>query len=252
MRTIVIANQKGGVGKTTTAHAMIAGLANRGFSVLGIDLDPQGNLSSACGADQYDVPTTYEVLTGNASVSSAIQELGEPRYKLLAANIMLASVEQELTQVGKEYRLREALTGLQGIDYVIVDTPPSLGILTVNAFTAANCVIIPTTAGVFAATGIDQLNITIGNVRKYCNPGLYIAGILFTRYNARTNVGRQIRALTEQLGKRISAPTYHTCIRSAVAVEEAQISREDIFTYAASSTVAADYNDFLKEFLENG
>ena len=169
MRTIVIANQKGGVGKTTTAHAMIAGLANRGFSVLGIDLDPQGNLSSACGADQYDVPTTYEVLTGKASVSSAIQELGEPRYKLLAANIMLARVEQELTQVGKEYRLREALTGLQGIDYVIVDTPPSLGILTVNAFTAANCVIIPTTAGVFAATGIDQLNITIGNVRKYCN-----------------------------------------------------------------------------------
>lgn len=252
MRTIVVANQKGGVGKTTTAHAMIAGLAKRGFSVLGIDLDPQGNLSSACGADQYDVHTTYEVLTGKASVSSAIQELGEPRYKLLAANIMLASAEQELTQVGKEYRLREALTGLQGIDYVIVDTPPSLGILTVNAFTAANCVIIPTTAGVFAATGIDQLNITIGNVRKYCNPGLYIAGILFTRYNARTNVGRQIRTLTEQLGKRISAPTYHTCIRSAVAVEEAQISREDIFTYAASSTVAADYNDFLKEFLENG
>ena len=245
-----MANQKGGVGKTTTAQALAAGLAERKYRVLGIDLDPQGNFSTACGAENYNVLTVYEVMKRGADIREAIQHM-KGGYDVVPANIMLAGAEQELSQTGKEHRLKEAVSVVAGeYDFIVIDTPPSLGVLTVNAFTCATDILIPTTAGIFATAGISQLNETVSSVQKYCNPGVKIRGILFTRFNPRANISRQIKELTEQLSEYISAPIYQTYIRAGVVVEEAQANKADIFDYAGKSTVAEDYRTFIEEFLK--
>ena len=247
---VAVANQKGGVGKTTTAQALAAGLAERGYKVLGIDLDPQGNFSTACGAENYNVLTAYEVMKRGVDIREAIQHM-KGGYDVVPANIMLAGAEQELSQTGKEHRLKEAVSVVAGnYDFVVIDTPPSLGVLTVNAFTCATDILIPTTAGIFATAGISQLNETVGSVQRYCNPGVKIRGILFTRFNPRANISRQIKELTEQLSEYISAPIYQTYIRAGVVVEEAQANKADIFDYAGKSTVAEDYRTFIEEFLK--
>ena len=253
MRVITVANQKGGVGKTTTAQALTAGLTGRGNKVLAVDLDPQGNLSAACGATCYNVPSVFELLKQEAAPAEAVQHMAGG-YDVIPSNILLAGAEQVIiAQTGKEYRLKEAIDPIKGdYDYIIIDTPPSLGVLTVNAFTASTDIIIPTTAGIFATAGITQLNGTVQSVQRYCNPSVKIAGILFTRFNPRANISRQIRELTEQLSGQIAAPIFNTYIRAAVAIEEAQARKTDIFSYAENSTVAEDYNTFIDEFLKGG
>ena len=247
---VAVANQKGGVGKTTTAQALAAGLAERKYRVLGIDLDPQGNFSTACGAENYNVLTVYEVMKRGADTRPPTQHM-KGGYDVVPANIMLAGAEQELSQTGKEHRLKEAVSVVAGeYDFIVIDTPPSLGVLTVNAFTCATDILIPTTAGIFATAGISQLNETVSSVQKYCNPGVKIRGILFTRFNPRANISRQIKELTEQLSEYISAPIYQTYIRAGVVVEEAQANKADIFNYAGKSTVAEDYRTFIEEFLK--
>ena len=247
---IAVANQKGGVGKTTTSQAMAAGLAEKGYRVLGIDLDPQGNFSAACSAESYNVPTIYEVMKRDSSIEDALQHM-KGGYDVVPANIMLAGAEQELSQTGKEHRLKEAVVSIAGnYDFIVIDTPPSLGVLTVNAFTCATDILIPTTAGIFATAGISQLNETVTSVQRYCNPGVKIRGILFTRFNPRANISRQMKELAEQLSEYISAPIYETYIRSAIVVEEAQANRQDIFDYADKSTVSEDYRAFIEEFLK--
>lgn len=251
MKIIAISNQKGGVGKTTTSHSVIVGLAKRGYKVLGIDIDPQANLSSVCGAENYNTPTVYELMKCDAKSDEVIQTIknSDLEYDFISSNIMLAGIEHELSSTGREYRLKEVIEPISSkYDFIIIDTPPSLGILTVNAFTFATDIIIPTTAGIFAATGINQLNETIKNVKKYCNPDIKINGILFTRFNPRTNISKQIKELTEKLSEYISVPIYNTYIRNSVVIEEAQANKNDIFQYS-KSTVSEDYNNFIDEFL---
>ncbi len=245
---ICVSNQKGGVGKTTTAGALIAGLSNEGYRVLGIDLDPQGNLSASVGAEMYEAPTVYDLMKNMADVKDAIQTI--KTFDIISSNVMLAGAEQELSQIGKEHRLKEVIYPvIEKYDFIVIDTPPSLGVLTVNALTLANDVIIPTTAGIFAANGIRQLHSTIMGVKKYYNPEMNIAGILLTKYNARVNISKQILELTEKLGAFIDAPIYDTRIRAAVAVEEAQANQLDIFRYSGKSAVAEDYKNFVIEYI---
>lgn len=248
-RVIAIANQKGGVAKTTTTGAVAAGLKLKGYKVLAIDLDPQGNLSNSVGADMYNSITIYNLMKREVEPEAAIQRL--EAFDIIPANITLAGAEQELSQTGKEHRLKETVTPLMGnYDYIFIDTPPSLGILTVNAFTFADEILIPTTAGIFAATGIEQLKLVIDNVCKYCNNKLKIAGILVTKFNPRANISKDLKALTEKLGALISAPIYNTYIRFSVVVEEAQVNKMDIYAYKNNSTVSEDYKTFIDEFLK--
>lgn len=246
---IVFANQKGGVSKTTTTGAFAAELSRRGYRVLVIDADPQANLSDSVGADTQEINSLYDLLRRDCTVADTIQNLEV--FDIIAANIMLSACEQELTATGKEYRLREQIEPiLDDYDYIIIDTPPSLGILTINAFTAADTVVIPTTPGIFSASGIQQLYNTIQNTRKYCNPGLTISGVLMTRYNPQANIAKDMRELTTLLSSHIGAPLFKTFIRSSVAVEEAQAKKVDIFSHKERSTVAQDYRAFVDEYLK--
>lgn len=249
MKVIAIANQKGGIGKTTTAAALSAGLKQRGFKVLAVDVDPQGNLSTSTGANNYEMPTVYEMLKGEVDANEAIQKLDV--FDIIPSNVMLAGAEQELSQIGKEQRLKERLLPIMDLyDYIVIDTPPALGVLTINAFTVADEIIIPTTAGIFAATGIKQLHDTIINVRKYCNEKVKIAGILLTRYDPRANNNKDMKDLTEQLGEYINAKLFNTHIRASIVVEESQARQIDVFSYKGKSTVAQDYIAWIDEYLK--
>lgn len=248
-QTIVFANQKGGVSKTTTAASFAARLSAKGKRVLCVDADPQANLSTSVGADTAELVGLYDLLRREAEAADCVQSLAP--FDLIAGSILLAGLEQELADVGKEYRLREQLSPIADCyDYIVIDTPPSLGILTINAFTAADSVIIPTTPGIFSASGIQQLYNTIQNTRKYCNPDLRISGILMTRYNPQANIAKDMKELTELLSGHIGAPLYKTFIRQSVAMEEAQADKKDIFTHKPKSTVAQDYTAFVEEYLK--
>ena len=250
MITVAVANQKGGVSKTTTAHNLAAGLRDKGFRVLGVDLDPQGNFSDACGAQFKNVYSSYEVLKRTVGIREAIQSL--PRgYDFVPANTMLAGIEQQFSsELGKEFRLEECLAEVAAVyDYAVIDTPPSLGILTVNALFAANQIIIPTTARIFSASGIASFNETVSAVKKYAHHPVEIRGILITQFDSRANLNKQIRTLTERIGEHISAPVFSTCIRTGVAMAEAQANHTDIFDYNPKCTVAQDYQAFINEFV---
>lgn len=250
VKIIAISNQKGGVGKTTTTAAFGAVLAEKGFKVLEIDLDPQGNLSYSSGANAHEYMTVYDLLTRKTKeVSDVIQKVD--KVDIIPSNIQLAGAEQELHDIGKELRLREVIKPLtNSYDYIIIDTPPSLGVLTVNAITTADEVIIPTTAGIYSATGMNQLNNIIASVREYFNPTVKVAGILITRFQPQTRVGRNVKAITEELAERMKAPLYDTYIRASVIVDDAQLNKKDIFNYAENSTVAQDYRTWVDEYLQ--
>lgn len=248
MKTICIANRKGGTGKTTTAAALIAGLHERGFRVLGVDLDAQRNLSSTMGARNAN-KTILGVLTGDIKATDAIMRgsWGD----IIPGTKNLAGADAIISETGKEYRLKEALEPLKGdYDYCVIDCPPALNILTVNALTAADTVIIIAQADIYSMDGIEDLQETIEPVRKYCNRDLRIEGILLTRYNARSILSRDATALIGQIADRLGTSLFNATIREAIAVKEAQISQQSLFIYAPKAKVTQDYRAFIDEFLE--
>ena len=246
MEVIAVINQKGGVGKSTTAHAIGAGLTLKGHRVLYVDLDAQGNLSYTLRADTNGL-TAMELLQGR-NTQAAIQRTAQG--DIIASSPSLAGADTIITAVGKEYRLREALEPLGGLyDYCIIDTPPALGILTINALTACNGAIIPAQADIYSLQGISQLHTTIETVKQYCNPALTIKGIVLTRYNSRAIISREVADMTEQTAGQLQTKLYKAKIRECTAIKEAQATQQDIYSYAPRSNAAADYTALIAEIL---
>ena len=246
-KAIAVINQKGGVGKSTTALAIGAGLSLKGYSVLFIDLDAQGNLSYTLGADTKGY-NAMGVLERPETAKEEIQHT--PQGDIIASSPKLAGADKLLEETGKEYRLKEALESLQGAyDYIIVDTPPALGILTINALTACTGAIIPAQADIYSLQGIGQLNSTIETVKKYCNPSLSIMGIVITRFNGRSIIRREVAEMLEHTADQLHTKLYSSKIRECTALVEAQATKQNIYSYAPRSNATADYKALVDEIL---
>lgn len=276
MHIYAVINQKGGVGKTTTAAAIAGGFSaavlsadekkksfgkksakgketeGRGqkFRVLAVDLDPQGNLSFTYGAAAAEGGNSLDMLLGERAAGDCI--VHAPLGDIIPSGRLLSGADVSISDTGKEYRLREALESLAGeYDRIVIDTPPALGILTVNALTACNSAIIPAQADVYSLQGTEQLGETVSAVKKYCNSGLYIEGILLTRYSPRAVLSRDIVTLMERTAAGLGTRVFKTKIREAVSIREAQMLQKDIFEYAPRSNVAADYRAFIRELIQS-
>ena len=251
MKTITLSNQKGGVAKTTTTGALASGLALRGYKVIAVDLDPQCNLSLGAGADILNMDQTlYDVFKGSAELPDLIQktELG---YDLITGGLTLAGADMDFTQTGREFMLKEALDSIRAdYDFCIIDTPPTLGILTVNALTASDSVIIPLTADLYSIQGLSQLNLLIQRVRKYSNKGLRISGLLITRHDERTNVSKALMDQITQTAEKLGTKVFSQPIRNSVAVRESQVMRSDLLTEAPKANATIDYQSFIDEFMK--
>ncbi len=240
MSIISVSNQKGGVGKTTTTGALASALKKRGKKVLAIDLDPQGNLTFSLGGEGEGVPGSYEVLTGAVSVRDAVQftEIMD----VVAGNILLTGVELEYTGEGREFMLARALESIKdSYDFILIDTPPALSVLTINAFTASDSVLVPMLSDVFSLQGITQLYETVSYVQQYCNPELRYEGMLLTRFAPRTVLATEVHGTAQMISSELGIPLFHTCIRNSVSLTEAQALQKDIVGHAPRNIAVKDY-----------
>ena len=246
MKTICITCQKGGVGKTSSCLAIGDGLARRGHKVLYVDLDPQANLSYTL--DGYgDEGSVIWALERPKTAKAEVQQTKHGCF-ILAASPKLALADTMFTDTGREYRLKEALAHLApDYDVCLLDTPPSLGILTINALTAADCAIIPTQADIYSLQGIKQLAGTVEAVRSYTNKGLVLLGLLVTRFNPRAIIRKDIAELLEEAAKDMGTTVFKSRIRECTAIVEAQAMRKSIFEYAPRSNAAKDYAALVDE-----
>ncbi|PVU82960.1 ParA family protein [Cellulomonas sp. WB94] len=260
-RIITVANQKGGVGKTTTTVNLAAALAQSGLNVLVLDNDPQGNASTALGvAHHAGTPSIYEVLVDEAPMAGAVQECPDiPNLWCVPATIDLSGAEIELvSMVARETRLRTALdaylagriaAGQAPIDYVFVDCPPSLGLLTVNAFVVGREVLIPIQCEYYALEGLTQLLKTIQLIQAHLNPGLHVSTILLTMYDSRTNLAQQV---AQEVRDHFPETTLRTSVPRSVRISEAPSYGQTVITYDAGSSGALAYLEAARELAERG
>ncbi len=243
---IAITNQKGGVGKTTTAAALLSALHQRGAHVLGVDLDPQGSLGFSLGLDIEHCTTVYEVFRGDAQPQDAVCHT--ETVDVLPSNILLSAAEREFNQPGREFMLKTALSKLDdSYDFIVIDTPPALNILTVNAYVAADSLIIPMAPEVLSLLGVAQIKETIEGVRGYYNARLKVLGILLNRFNARLNLNREVLEMAQQIAQQLDTKVFEAKIRASVSVAEAPAHGLSVIDYAPRSKPAMDFEQLCDE-----
>lgn len=255
-RVITVVNQKGGVGKTTSVVNLAAAFAQAGAKVLVLDLDPQGNASTALGIEHHaEVPSTYEVLIEGAPLEDVVQQSPEhERLLCVPSTIHLAGADLELaTMDRREYVLRDAVQDYlmehDDIHYLFIDCPPSLGLLTINAFTAASEVLIPIQSEYYALEGVSQLLDTIGRIQQHLNPTLDLATVLLTMYDGRTILSKQV---AEEVRGHFGDKTLETVIPRSVRVSEAPGFGQTVVTYDPNSPGALSYREAAKEIALRG
>jgi chromosome partitioning protein len=249
-KTVAVANQKGGVGKTTTSVNLAACLADEGCRTLMVDMDPQGNATSGLGVDRDALElSTYNALMGDASLDEVIVDTNVDNLSLVASTTDLAGAEIELVNhPRREFQLKETLEGLEEeFDFIIVDCPPSLGLLTVNALAAANTVLVPIQAEYYALEGVGMLNQTIELIQDYLNPTLTWEGVLLTMYDGRTNLSEQVADEVENV---FGDLVFDTMIPRNVRLSEAPSYGQPIIRYDDASRGAKTYRRLTREFLD--
>ena len=251
-RVIAIANQKGGVGKTTTSINLTAALAEAGKKVLVIDIDPQGNTTSGLGVDKNSTENTvYELMLGEAKTDECIYKSVMDGLDVIPSNVNLAGAEIDLIDIeNREYVLRNIVNELkERYDFILLDCPPSLSMLTVNAMTAANTVLVPIQCEYYALEGLSQLIRTIGLVTKKLNPELEIEGVVFTMYDARTNLSLQV---VENVKANLKQTVYKTIIPRNIRLAEAPSHGLPINLYDSKSAGAESYRLLAEEVIHRG
>lgn len=249
-RIIAIANQKGGVGKTTTTINLSACLSESGQKVLTIDLDPQGNTTSGIGLEKSELKdTVYELLLDECTIKSCIYETQIDGLHIIPANVNLSGAEIELLGINdREYLLKNAIDYIRDdYDFIIIDCPPSLNMLTINAMTTANTVLVPIQCEYYALEGLSQLVHTINLVQERLNPDLEMEGVVFTMYDARTNLSLQV---VDNVKKNLSTNIYKTIIPRNIRLAEAPSYGMPINLYDAKSAGAESYRLLAKEVIE--
>ncbi len=245
MKITAFANQKGGVGKTTSAVNIAADLGVLGKKTLLVDCDPQGNASTAVGAEDSD-STAYDVLLADANPRDAIQHTKFKNLDILPSDMNLAAADIALADQGKrEYKLRDALKKLTEYDHIIIDCPPSLSLITLNALTAADYIVVPMQCEYFALEGLSQLIFTIKQVRRLYNPDLELLGVLLTMYDGRLNLTIQVM---EEIKKHFPGKLFKNSIPRNVRLSEAPSHGKPIYYYDKFSRGALNYMEVAKEF----
>ncbi|MBQ6036444.1 MAG: ParA family protein [Lachnospiraceae bacterium] len=249
-RIIAIANQKGGVGKTTTAVNLSAALAENGKKVLLIDMDPQGNATSGLGVDKNTNHTVYDLLVSNTTVKTCIRENVIQNLDLVPSTVDLAGAEIEMLDINRhEFILKKKVAGIvEQYDYLIIDCPPSLNLLTVNALTTADSVLVPIQCEFYAMEGLSQLLHTVRLVQKKLNPGLKMEGVVFTMYDARTNLSQQV---VDSVKQYLQDKVYDTIIPRNVRLAEAPSHGMSILEYDSRSAGAEAYRMLAKEVMKH-
>ena len=250
-KIVSIANQKGGVGKTTTSINLSTILAKKGKKVLMIDADPQGNASSGVGIDRDEIDlSVYDILINDSTLEEIVKKTNIKNLDICPSNINLAGAEVELvSMMSREHRLKEKIDVIKNnYDYIIIDCPPSLGLITLNAFTASDSVLIPVQCEYYALEGLGQLLNTISLVKKHLNKDIEIEGALLTMYDIRTNLSNQV---VKEVKKYFNDKVYKNVIPRNVKLSEAPSYGMPISIYDPRSKGAKSYEKFVREFLKN-